>query len=65
MLIDIILGGGRILSSLLQAPINAFNIPTTSICITIDLSTPGNSVDSLLYWLSVVKEFSKLALDEL
>ena len=61
----IFLGGGRILSNLLQAPINAFNIPSTAICITIDLSTPGNSIDSLLYWLNVAKEFSKSALDNL
>ena len=59
------IGGGRILSNLLQAPINEFNIPSIAICITIDLSTPGNSVDSLLYWLNVSKEYSKIALDNL
>ena len=59
------LGGGRILSNLLQAPLNAFNAPSTSIVICIDLSAPGNTIDSLLYWLNAVKEYTKLAIDEL
>ena len=34
----IILGGGRILANLLQAALNAFNIPNTAVCIAVDLS---------------------------
>jgi hypothetical protein len=56
ILLIMFLGGGRILSNLLQASLNAFNIPNTAVCIAIDLSSPGNTIDSLLYWLSVVKE---------
>jgi hypothetical protein len=61
----IFLGGGRILANLLSAPLNAFNIPNTAVCIAVDLSNPGASIDSLLYWLSVIKEYSQKALDDL
>lgn len=35
------LGGGRILSSLLQGPINQNSLLSTTICIVLDLSNPG------------------------
>ena len=56
--INIILGGGRILSNLLSAALTSFGIANTVVCIVIDLSTPGSSIDALLYWISVVKEHS-------
>ena len=32
------LGGGRVLTNMLQAPLNEHNLPYTTICIVIDLS---------------------------
>ena len=51
-------GGGRILANLLQAPLSAFNIGNSAVCITVDLSNPAGTVESLLYWLNVTKEFT-------
>ena len=46
------LGGGRVLSNLLQSPLCTSNlINIASICIVIDLSKPGNCIDSLLFWM--------------
>jgi len=60
------LGGGRILSNMLQAPLSAKSVPDiASICICIDLSKPGNVVDSLLYWISAAREHSSNALKDL
>ena len=59
------LGGGRIISNLLSAALTAFNISNTVVCIVIDLSTPGSSIESLQYWLQVVKEYTQKALEEL
>jgi hypothetical protein len=42
-----------------------FNISTTAVCIVLDLSTPGGSLDSLLYWIAVVREHSQKAIEEL
>ena len=50
------LGGGRILSSLLSAPLNPSSLAQTSICICVDLSLPGNTIDSILYWITVIRE---------
>jgi GTPase SAR1 family protein len=52
------LGGGRTLSSLLQAPINAYSLAsgTLVVCIVIDLANPGASVDTLLFWLATLRE---------
>jgi hypothetical protein len=58
------IGGGRILSSLLAAPLNQHSLLSTSICIILDLSTPGNTIDSLLFWLSAVKEHLERAIDD-
>lgn len=59
------LGGGRILSALLAAPMTPFNISTTAVCIVLDLSAPGGAIDSLLYWIAVIREYSLKAIDEL
>jgi GTPase SAR1 family protein len=52
------LGGGRTLSQLLHAPINAFSVAsgTLVICIVLDLANPGASIDTLLFWLASLRE---------
>ena len=50
------LGGGRVLANMLGAALNANSIGSTTVVITIDLSKPGNSIDSLLFWLNAVRE---------
>ena len=52
------LGGGRILANMLGAALNPGNIAQTTVVIAIDLSKPGNSVDSLLFWLNAIREQS-------
>jgi GTPase SAR1 family protein len=59
------LGGGRILSSLLQAPLNIYSLATTSVCICVDLSMPGNSIDSVLYWITAIREHLHRLIEEL
>lgn len=60
------LGGGRTLSSLLQAPLASTNLSSfASICIVLDLSKPGNCVESLLFWLSEVRKNCNASLEEL
>lgn len=58
-------GGGRVLSSLLHATLDPFSISSTAICIVLDLSQPGGVIDSLLYWLATVREFTQRAIEEL
>ena len=52
------LGGGRTLSSLLQAPLNPYTLANGSlvICIVVDLANPGASIDTLLFWLATLRE---------
>jgi len=59
------LGGGRKVENLLPAPLNVFNIANTAVCIVIDLSLPGNSLDSLNFWINAVRENLEKALTEL
>ena len=61
------LGGGRTLSSLLTAPINAYSVAngTLVICIVLDLANPGASIDNLLFWLSAVRELVDKATQEI
>lgn len=59
------IGGGRVLSSLLSAPLNQFSLLNTVICIVVDLSSPGNAIDSLLYWLASIREHIQRAMDDL
>ena len=49
------LGGGRLLSNLINFPINAETIKSLVVVIALDLSIPYKVLDSLLYWLNVVK----------
>ena len=58
------LGGGRVLASMLGATLR--NIDSIgSICIVLDLSKPGNVIDSLIFWLKAVRAYSDNALKEL
>jgi len=50
------LGGGRINSSMLSTCLTEESILNTTVCICVDLSKPGNSVDSVLFWLNVIRE---------
>lgn len=60
------LGGGRVLSNLLQSPLSTNNlINVASICIVIDLSKPGNCIESLLFWITEVKKYSMASLKDL
>lgn len=49
------LGGGRLLSNLINFPITEESLPNLIIIIALDLSVPYKVLDSLLYWLHVVK----------
>lgn len=60
------LGGGRVLSNMLKAPLSMYNIhQVETICIVLDLSKPGNCIDSLLYWIEVARKYSNAALQDL
>ena len=50
------LGGGRLISSMLSACLTEENILDATVCICVDLSKPGNSVDSVLFWLNAIRE---------
>jgi GTPase SAR1 family protein len=45
------LGGGRVLAGLLQSVFVGNGIDNAAIIICLDLSKPGNSIETLLYWL--------------
>ena len=45
------LGGGRTISQMISACLSADSLTDTTICICVDLSKPGNCVESLLFWL--------------
>eukprot|EP00347_Sterkiella_histriomuscorum_P003178 403365291 len=59
------LGGGRIVANLLAAPLTAFHISNSAVCIVLDLSSPGGAIDSLQYWIAVIREHSQKAIEEL
>ena len=59
------MGGGRTLSSLLSTCLSEENILNTTVCICVDLSKPGNCVDSVLFWLNVVREQIQVIADKL
>ena len=49
-------GGGRVLSEIIGVPMNHRQITNTCIVIAVDLSKPGNAIDSLLFWSNAVRE---------
>ena len=50
------LGGGRLLANLVSVPLSAETLAGTLIAIVLDLSHPHKVVESLLYWLQVVRD---------
>ena len=58
------LGGGRVLASMLGATLRNVD-DIGSICIVLDLSKPGNCVESLLFWIKAVRAYADNALKEL
>lgn len=50
------LGGGRSLADMLSVCLTPRSVSSTVVCITVDLTRPGNAVDSVLFWLNVVRE---------
>lgn len=59
------LGGGRNNAHMLSAALNERSITSTTVVISVDLSQPGSSVSSLMYWLNSVREHSEAALGSL
>ena len=58
------IGGGRTLSNLLLAPINAYSLASGNlvVCIVVDLANPGASIDNILFWLATLRECSQKAI---
>lgn len=52
------LGGGRNFANLLEAALSGGNIANTTVCIVLDLTKPGTTIGSLLFWLNAAKEQS-------
>jgi len=59
------LGGGRNFANLLEAALVGGNVASTTVCIVLDLTKPGNTVESLLFWINAIREQSQVALDAL
>lgn len=60
------IGGGRLNSNLLMAPLNPSNLSSiASICIVLDLSKPENCIDSLAFWLGEVRKLCVNSLKDL
>lgn len=59
------LGGGRNFAGLLEAALSGGNLLHTTICIVVDLTKPGNSMDTLLFWLEAVREATQAAVQAL
>ena len=50
------LGGGRVFANLLGAALSGGNIANTTVCVVIDLTKLGNTVESMLFWLNSIRE---------
>jgi hypothetical protein len=59
------IGGGRLLSSMLKTCLSSDRILETTICICIDLSRAGNTIESLNFWLEQVREHSRQVMETL
>jgi len=49
----------------LQTCLTENNILEATICISLDLSKPGGCIDSLLFWLNVVREQIQIIAEKL
>ena len=56
------LGGGRSLAEMLTVCLTPRSVASTVVCVCVDLTRPGNAIDTALYWLNVVREQTQLAL---
>ena len=59
------LGGGRNFANLLEAAFSGGNIANTTVCIVLDLTKPGNLIESAVFWLNAVREHAQAALEAL
>lgn len=59
------LGGGRNFANLLEAALSEGNVANTTVCIVIDLTKPGNTIESCLFWINAIREQSQAALEAL
>ena len=59
------LGGGRLLSPLLKTCLSASRILDTTMCVCVDLSKPGNALESLVFWLEQIREQTRAVLQDL
>lgn len=50
------LGGGRTIADMIGSCLSAETLLDTCLCICVDLSKPGNCVESALYWLKAARE---------
>ena len=57
------LGGGRNFASLLEAAFAGGNLDNTKVCIVVDLTKPGNSIESVLFWLDAVRQQAQAAVE--
>ena len=59
------LGGGRNFSNLLESAMTGSSLQKTTVVIVVDLSKPGDAIESLLYWLNAVRESSQTGIENL
>ena len=50
------LGGGRNFANLLEAALVGGNIANTTVCVCVDLTKPGNTIESVLFWINSIRE---------
>ena len=56
------LGGGRLLKNLVAVSLNRENLKNAMYIIVLDLSQPGNVLDSLVFWFDAIREHVKICL---
>jgi hypothetical protein len=59
------LGGGRVLANLLQTVFYGSALTSTAIVLCIDLSKPGNSIDSILFWIKMIRDITLAIVSEM
>ena len=50
------LGGGRNFANLLESALQGGSLANTTVCIVVDLTKPGNTIESALFWLNCVRD---------
>ena len=59
------LGGGRNFANLLEAALQGGSLANTTVCIVLDLTKPGNTIESCMFWLNCVREQATAVLEGL